>query len=722
MSGHPTAASARDYGRLLEEFRTGQELLREAEARFQLLVETIPGVVYIAEPGEDGTWIYISPRLEELLGYAPEEWLADPSRWTAVMHPDDREAVLENEAAWIKTTGGVYVGEYRLRGRDGRYRWIRDAATARPGQRPGDTAVWFGVLTDVTESRQSQEALRNSEQLLRSVLETAQDAFVAFDSGGAVLDWNRRAETMFGRRRADVLGHQLAALVIPERLRAAHPLHLEGPVVAHEPDAPRAPLETTAVRADGTEFPTELTLWTTSSGDGPRYNVFVRDITERQQLQDKLRALAFSDALTGLPNRALFIDRLEQALAQVGVARSVAVLFLDIDDFKTVNDSLGHPAGDQLLRVVADRIRAVVRSADVVARFAGDEFAVLLHDVACPQDALAVAAAINQALRAPLALDGRNTVVTASIGVASTTPGLVVLAQDLLRDADTAMYHAKRSGKDTSVGHDPVMHAEAVARLDLKADLQLALANDELFLLFQPYVAMDDGRLAGFEALIRWSHPVRGLVAPTEFIPVAEETGLIHLIGDWVLREACRQAELWPAARPGEPAPSVNVNVSAMQLQEPGLVERVDAALRASRLAPQRLVLDITEGMLLDRVDQAVTTLQRLRSLGVRIALDDFGTGYSSLSYLQHLPIDVLKIDKSFVDGLGIGQDESSMAKVVLQIARTLRLKVVAEGVENREQEQTLRALGCDFAQGFLLGRPMTESDAGELAGSSAAA
>ena len=712
------SAEGRDHSQLLDEVRSGQELLREAEARFKLLVETIPGVAYIAEPGEHGSWLYISPRLYDLLGYQAQEWLADPTSWIALMHPADRSNVLEDEARWVQATGGVHVGEYRLRARDGRYRWVRDAATARPGLGPGDKALWFGVLTDVTESREAQEALRHSEQLLRSVLETAQDAFVAFDAAGAVLDWNRRAEIMFGRRRADVLGRELTALVIPERLRAAHPLRLEGPVVPSAANALAAPLEITAMRADGTEFPTELTSWTTSSADGDRYNVFIRDITERQQMQDRLRTLAFSDALTGLPNRALFADRLEQALAPAGPAHSVAVLFLDVDDFKTVNDSLGHAAGDRLLRVVAERVRAVVRSTDVVARFAGDEFAVLLHDVERPQDAVAIAAAINQALRAPLVLDGRRTVVSASIGVACSLAGSAMTALDLLRDADAAMYHAKRSGKDTSVVHDPFMHSEALARLDLKADLQVALAQDELFLVFQPYFALAGGRLAGFEALIRWDHPVRGRVSPTEFIPLAEETGLMHPIGDWVLREACRQAALWPAVRPSQAAPSVNVNVSAMQLQLPGLFDRVAAALQASRLAPQRLVLEITEGMLLRRVDQAVMTLEQLRSLGVRIALDDFGTGYSSLSYLQHLPIDVLKMDKSFVDRVGIGQDDSSMAKVVLQIARTLRLPVVAEGVETLEQEHALRELGCDFAQGFLLGKPMSAAAAVALAGS----
>lgn len=278
VEGPPVSANVEDgdYGQLLEEFRSGQELLREAEVRFKLLVEAIPGVAYIAEPGEHGAWLYISPRLRQLLGYAPEEWIAEPMLWIGLIHPDDRTQVLEDEAGWTETTGGVHVGEYRLRARDGRYRWIRDAATARPGDQPGTKAVWFGVLSDVTESRDAEEALRQSEQLLRSVLETAQDAFVAFDGAGRVLEWNRRAETMFGRRRDNVLGCQLSDLVVPERLRALNPFAIPEAQATTTADALGVTLEMTALRADGTEFPTELTLWPTTSGQSERCNAFIR--------------------------------------------------------------------------------------------------------------------------------------------------------------------------------------------------------------------------------------------------------------------------------------------------------------------------------------------------------------------------------------------------------------------------------------------------------------
>ena len=705
-----------EYARLLHDVRVADDRLAEAQNRFQRLVETMPGVAYIAQPGEDGEWLYISPRLVELLGYEPAEWLADPTAWIGVTHPEDRDRVLADEWQWSQRTGGVHTAEYRILASDGEYRWIRDAATARPGHGPDAKALWFGVLSDVTESKEAQAASLRSEQLLRSVLETAEDAFVALDADGAVIEWNRRAGLVFGRAREDVLGCDLVTLITPHRLRPSDALRLRELLSTGSVDAPATREEITAVRADGTAFPAEVTVWSTGVGSSVRHNTFIRDITERTQLRDELKTLAFQDDLTGLANRTSFCGHLERALRRDAAdVSSVAVLFLDLDDFKTVNDSLGHPAGDEVLRVVADRLRTLVRPTDTIARFGGDEFAVLLRAVAGPEEATAAARRLSLMLRDPFTLQGRRIVVSVSVGVAlaGTHEGASVTA--LLRDADAAMYQAKRSGKNTCVVYDPLMHVQALARLNLKADLETALLHGELFLVFQPYFAVADGALVGFEALVRWQHPTRGLVGPADFIPLAEETGLIHPIGEWVLQEACRHATAWPAAPVGGRRPTISVNVSAVQFQDPDLIATVSTALRDTGLDPHRLVVEITEGVLLHKIDQVVTRLHALRELGVRSAIDDFGTGYSSLSYLQHLPIDVLKIDKSFVDQLGLGADDSSMAKVVIHIARTLGLQVVAEGVERREQHEALDRLGCDLAQGFLLARPLAAGDAAAL-------
>jgi diguanylate cyclase (GGDEF)-like protein/PAS domain S-box-containing protein len=701
-----------DYDRLLRRYLSGQELLLEAETRFRLLVETIPGVAYIAAPSELGEWHYISPRLRELLGFEPQEWMAEPAYWTRLLHPDDRDRVLADEAAWTATTGGVHLAEYRLRGRDGRFRWIRDAATARPGRGPDEPAVWFGVMTDITESKDAEEALRQSEQMLRSVLETAQDAFVAIEPSGVVVEWNLRAESMFGWGRQDALGRVLTDLVIPQRDRHRHAEALRRLAATGRSDVLGSSVEVTALRADGTEFPIELVLWETRIGTTRRYNAFIRDIAERQEMQDQLRALAFNDALTGLANRALLASRLDEALAQNQNGRAVALIFLDLDDFKSINDSLGHVSGDSVLAVTADRLRGACSGQETVARFAGDEFAVLLPSVRDAREALAVAERIGHLLRAPFELEGRRTVLSASIGIALSDRDGFMTGGEMLRDADAAMYDAKRSGKDRCMVYDPAMHARALARLELKSGLETALVRHQLFLNYQPYFHLATGRLAGFEALLRWQHPVRGLVPPLDFIPLAEETRRIRPIGAWVLQEACRQAQRWTGFGSDELAPTVSVNVSAVQLQDDAFTAIVAQALHASGLQPHRLVLEITESLLLPGLREIAERLRELRGLGVRIAIDDFGTGYSSLSYLQHLPIDILKIDKVFVDSVDSGLDDSSMAGLIIQISHALRLTVIGEGVERADQITALRRLGCEYGQGFHLGRPLEADQA----------
>ena len=437
----------------------------------------------------------------------------------------------------------------------------------------------------------------------------------------------------------------------------------------------------------------------------------VRDVTEQRELLGHLEHQAFHDELTGLANRQLFADRLGHALRpRTTRSEALTVLFLDLDDFKDVNDSFGHSLGDELLVEVAARIGGAVRPADTVARFGGDEYAVLMEETDETR-ARVVASGIQAALAAPLVLGGRPVAVQASMGMACGIPGRSTV-EELLRDADVAMHWAKKRGKSTVETYDPGLHAQALARVNLNAELQRAIREGQFVLHYQATVELTTERIKGFEALVRWNHPQRGLLQPSDFMPVAEQSGLIIPLGRWILNEACRAAaSLQSTLR----RPTVAVNVAARQLADEGFVDDVLAALRSSRLAPDRLVLEVTETVLLQDIDSAVVRLKALRDLGVAVAIDDFGTGYSSLSYLSRLPVDVLKVDKSFVDKACAGAHDASLIEAIISMSRTMRLTTVAEGVERAEQADWLRNVRCAMGQGFLWSRPVKLARAAEL-------
>jgi diguanylate cyclase (GGDEF)-like protein len=414
---------------------------------------------------------------------------------------------------------------------------------------------------------------------------------------------------------------------------------------------------------------------------------------------------AFRDALTHLPNRALFHDRVGHAVARAGRhPGALAVLFVDLDGFKGVNDVLGHAAGDELLCTVSERLRACLRPADTVARLGGDEFAILLEDLTCADDATRVARRVLDAVALPFTISGRDTTVTASVGVAFNAPSDTV--DDLLRNADVAMYAVKESGRADYALFALEMHSAVVTRAELEHELRVACDQQQFTLHYQPIISLETGQLAGLEALIRWNHPTRGLLEPAEFIEVAVETGTIIPMGRWVLDTACQQARRWHDRHPKVPF-TISVNLSPVQLFQADIVEAVRAALDQSGLAPDALVLELTEEVMLKDADAAAARLQELRDLGVHLAIDDFGTGYSSLTYLRRLPVDILKIDKSFVDGLTAGPAESAFGKLIIDFAHTLGLRTVAEGVEQTDQATVLRRLGCHLAQGYLFARPL---------------
>ncbi len=680
--------------------------LATAELQYRALVERQPGIVYLAEPGIDGRWHYVSPQIESLLGFGVREWLDDPLLWARQLHPDDREWIEHDEAIPAsERPPGSRTWEYRLRHRDGREVWVLDdELISETGAGDGRTLVQ-GVILDITDRKAAEQALQASEELTRTIIDTASYAFVGMDVDGTIIDWNQRAQETFGWSRAEALGRTVAELIVPPDHRDAHLQGLRRYVETGEGPLLSKRMEISARHRDGRVFPIEITIWPMGSGAKTRFNALVDDITVRKQLEDQLRHQALHDSLTGLANRTLFTDRVHHALerAERDADASLAVLFLDLDDFKTINDSLGHAAGDLLLCAVAERIREHLRSDDTAARLGGDEFAVLLEETR-DADPQAIASRLLEQLARPFEVQGKPVSMQASIGVAlngvnATTP------DELLRNADLAMYLAKARGKNRYELYEPGMHELALRRLDLKGALERAIAREELEVHYQPIVQLDDGSVDGVEALVRWRGPDGQFVPLHELIPLAEETGLIVSLGRLVLERACGDLAAWRREL-DEPELRLAVNVSAVQLEHGTLLDDVERALRDSGLQAASLILEITESALLTESLASLRTVRQLRRRGIRLALDDFGTGYSSLARLGRLPVDMVKIDRSFIAALGHDR-EAALVQTILDLARTMHLEVVAEGIETEAQLTALRARGATVGQGYYFSRPV---------------
>jgi diguanylate cyclase (GGDEF)-like protein/PAS domain S-box-containing protein len=546
------------------------------------------------------------------------------------------------------------------------------------------------------------ETLRRSEARFRALIQHASDIVTLVDEGGVVTYQSPSAERLLSVDPAAAVGRLLSGLVHPDdRARLAAGIIRS----ASDDPAAEAVIECRFRDGIGAWRPTETIV--TDLRHEPSVGAFVlntRDVSERAQLQSELIHQAFHDALTGLANRTLFHDRVEHALTRRPDSGEIAVLFVDLDDFKTVNDTLGHAAGDRLLREVASRLTDCVRPIDTVARLGGDEFAVLVDAPITPEGATEMAERILAALRTSPGPDQATLARGASVGVAMGAPGDG--ADDLLQSADVAMYIAKGAGKGCHALFEPGMHAALVDRLALIRDLRHAIEDDGLPLVFQPIVSVATGEIVGLEALARWNHPTRGPIGPNEFIPLAEQTGLIVPLGLRVLERACAEARRWQDLHP-ERELTMSVNVSEHQLRRPEFVEEVRTVLAGSGLAPERLILELTESVLIDEQETTIERLNTLKALGVGLAIDDFGTGYSSLSYLSRLPVDSLKVDKAFIDGLGDESGEGALAEAIIALAQRLNLRTVAEGVEGSAQMRTLVSLGCDLVQGFHLSRPL---------------
>ncbi|HEV8424303.1 MAG TPA: EAL domain-containing protein [Actinomycetes bacterium] len=557
--------------------------------------------------------------------------------------------------------------------------------------------------------------LRASEQRFQALVQHSSEVVILVDSDASVEYVSESMSRVFGYSEADLLSRPLTRILEAEaaaRLREGLGDVAERPYGVLE-------LELPLRHRDGHLCTVQVTI--TNLLDNPSVGGLVlntRDISERRQLEDQLVHQAFHDSLTTLANRALFKDRVDHALLRTKrQTPSVAVLFVDLDGFKEVNDSLGHAAGDRLLIQVAERLHSCVRPSDTVARFGGDEFAVLIEDASDDIDVTAVAERVLEGLRQPFVVNGRELHVRGSMGIARMESD-VEGADQLLRNADLAMYRAKAAGRGGYERYDPEMHTELVQRVQLEADLRRALEDGDLFLNYQPTFDLASGQLVGAEALARWHHPTRGLVPPTEFIPLAEASGLIRPLGAWVLHEACRHAAEWQRASSQRDKPlALSINLSGRQLQVPEVVDDVAQALQESGLQPESLVLEMTESVLMDDSENVLAILRRLKQLGARLAIDDFGTGYSSLSYLHRFPVDMLKIDRSFVERLSHASDNAELARTIVRLGQSLQLVTVAEGVEDSAQFLALRRMGCDVGQGYYFGRPMGSEEIGRLLG-----
>jgi diguanylate cyclase (GGDEF)-like protein/PAS domain S-box-containing protein len=677
------------------------ELASGHEARFRSLVHNAGSVIMLVSA--TGLLESASGAMTRLLGHDPE--LIEMRPLTEIVaEPDRRKVVnaLAEAGRGATATHPVTIRVELLR---------HDGKTTVPFELSivdliDDPTVEGFVISahDASAQDDAEHQLGDALSLLTATLDSTADGILVIDTEGNITGYNRRFSEIWRVATdfvaigddATKLGFVLEQLLNPQAFLARwKDLQLH----------PENESFDTLEFKDGRAL--ELSSRPQSVDDTIVGRVWsFRDVTDRIRLEDELEYRAFHDSLTGLANKALFQDRLEHALARIDQTGShLAVLFVDLDDFKTVNDSLGHGEGDLLLKRVASKLSGCLRPIDTAARLGGDEFAVLVEDVWSREDITSLAGRILASLRLDVPSESRLATSAGSIGIAFDEPGIT--SEQLLRNADIAMYRAKASGKDGFEVYRKEMHTAVLARIEQERELRAAIHDGDLLAHYQPIYDLDTLEIIGFEALVRWAHPIGGLVDPRLFVPLAEELGLIGQIDSFVLRSACTQARQWHESGLSGSGLVMSVNLSPGQLVDPDLAQRIAGEVEACRFDPRSLVLEITESATLTDNETTVRNLVELRSLGVRIALDDFGTGYSSLSHLDRLQVDIVKIDKSFVQALGTGDDSHSLAAAMVQLAQTLGYETIGEGVENPVHQRALRAIGCRFAQGYHLGRPL---------------
>jgi diguanylate cyclase (GGDEF)-like protein/PAS domain S-box-containing protein len=685
----------------ITERKQAEEALRRSERRFRQLVESTDVVPWTAN-ANDLKFTYVGPQAVKLLGLPPAHWY-EPAFWSTNVHADDCEWV-QRQMKSVLPLGGNAKLEYRMKAADGRTVWVRNIINTVLVE--GGDAALQGFLFDITEKRQADEQLR----LAGEVFQSSGEAIVITDGEMRVLSVNPAFTVITGYSTEDAVGQTPYSLSPGVRSqerdqeiwqRVWHHGYWQGEVWDR--------------RRNGDIYPKWLTVSVVRDAVGRPVNYIeiFSDVSERKEREERVRHLAHHDFLTDLPNRVLLNDRIAQAISHAERNRSqVAVLFLDLDRFKNVNDSLGHSVGDKLLQEVARRLRSCMRASDTVSRQGGDEFVILMPDVADPADIARGAQKILDAVASLYSIDGHELNTTPSIGI-SVYPNDGEDVDTLLKNADAAMYHAKESGRNNYQFFTQDMNTRALERLSLERSLRRAVEREELRLHYQPQYEVSTGRIVGVEALVRWQHPDFGLIPPGRFIHFAEDINLIRDLGKWVLHEACRQGCAWQAQ--GLPAVRMAVNISAIQFNDPDFPGTVLAALRATGLEARHLELELTETIIMQDVGRATNSLEQLKTLGLELAIDDFGTGYSSLSYLKRFPIDLLKIDQSFVRDITTDNDDAAITSAIIALTHNLGLRTIAEGVETTEQLKFLESRGCDEVQGFLFSRPLAPDECTDL-------
>jgi len=666
---------------------------RDSEEKYRIFLDGVRDyAIFLLDPG--GRVVSWNAGAERMKGYTAGEIIGQ--NFSCFFSPEDIKRGRPEEVLGMTAASGRHE-EHGIRVRKDGSQFLASATLTALRDADGSLRGFSEISRDLSESEES-------EARYRGLLEAAPDAMVVVNQDGEIVLLNVQAEKQFGYRRDELVGQKVKNIIpegFAERL-IADALRSAEDALAQQIGMG---IELNGRRKDGSEFPIEIMLSPLEGAEGILVTAAIRDITTRKKAEALMIHSSEHDFLTGLPNRMLLNDRVNQAiLLALRHRRRVAVLFLDLDGFKHINDSLGHPTGDKLLQSVGKRLVDCVRGSDTVSRQGGDEFVVLLSEEEDSEDASIAARRMLRVVAEAHFIDPHDLHVTCSVGI-SLYPDDGLNAETLIKNADTAMYQAKENGRQTYQYFKPAMNVRAVERQSIEEGLRRALERQEFVVHYQPKINLKTGRITGAEALLRWTHPIRGAVSPAQFIPVAEDCGLILPIGTWVLRQACQQARAWVDA--GLPLGTMAVNISAMQLRSENFLDGVFAILQDTRLDPRLLELELTESVLMKHAESTASILTALRDRGVQVAVDDFGTGYSSLSYLRKFPIDALKIDQSFVGQITTVPDETIIVKAVIGLGRSLKLRVIAEGVETQEQLAFLQAHQCDEAQGYYFSRPV---------------